>query len=374
MDAKLFDSMSKALITAANRRSTLAAALGGALGLGGLAESEASKNGKCKPKCDECNKCNKGKCKRKNGKKHCKKGSCVPKENGTGCTLSNGDSGTCQNGACAAVGPNCDEGLTDCNGICVNLQTDAENCGTCGDSCGTNAFCQAGTCAPIVESTNNLSYPVIWADGSALVIPGTELESSLLGPSTTDQDGTWYWQGFEGNVWQAGNEDAGGSVSVSNVAWGDNLNRSWRLGQKVRVETVLYTNPTTLLQGFEMKLLGGQGINELWGSNGVLYEPSDLGNATVYTQLANLTIQKLDGSGDPVGSPVVDEDYTSEINVQGKVIFGTQWNTATAANGAGTYRLTMSFDAGTNISLAGAATDLGEIVGNTAVIEVVLTA
>ena len=98
MDPNRFDSLARSLTEARSRRA-LTAALAGFLGLLGLAapdDAAAAKSGKCKPKCGECEKCNKGDCKRKNGTKRCKKGKCKARDNGTACSSGR----TCQNGTC----------------------------------------------------------------------------------------------------------------------------------------------------------------------------------------------------------------------------------------------------------------------------------
>jgi hypothetical protein len=41
----------------------------------------------------------------------------------------------------------CAEGLSSCNGVCVNRQTDPANCGLCGNICATGEICFAGQCA-----------------------------------------------------------------------------------------------------------------------------------------------------------------------------------------------------------------------------------
>lgn len=41
---------------------------------------------------------------------------------------------------------NCDKGKTDCSGKCVDGQTDAANCGTCGRACTSKEACIAGSC------------------------------------------------------------------------------------------------------------------------------------------------------------------------------------------------------------------------------------
>lgn len=43
--------------------------------------------------------------------------------------------------------PGCSGGLTDCGGICVDLQADVDHCGDCSDPCGVGEVCSAGDCA-----------------------------------------------------------------------------------------------------------------------------------------------------------------------------------------------------------------------------------
>jgi hypothetical protein len=47
----------------------------------------------------------------------------------------------CCDGGC------CDEGQTCCGGTCTNTQTDAANCGACGNACPNGSACQNGTCS-----------------------------------------------------------------------------------------------------------------------------------------------------------------------------------------------------------------------------------
>ena len=49
----------------------------------------------------------------------------------------------CSRGTCTG----CPAGTTLCNGSCVNLSTSASNCGTCGSACATGASCSGGNCA-----------------------------------------------------------------------------------------------------------------------------------------------------------------------------------------------------------------------------------
>jgi hypothetical protein len=42
--------------------------------------------------------------------------------------------------------PPCPQGTSNCNGTCVMLQSDQNNCGTCGTVCGASTFCVNGKC------------------------------------------------------------------------------------------------------------------------------------------------------------------------------------------------------------------------------------
>jgi len=53
-------------------------------------------------------------------------------------------------GPCYECGPKAPSGstLTLCNGVCVDTSSDANNCGTCGNTCPTGIACTNGSCAP----------------------------------------------------------------------------------------------------------------------------------------------------------------------------------------------------------------------------------
>lgn len=44
------------------------------------------------------------------------------------------------------VGGDCREGLTNCDGLCVDLSSDPQNCGVCGNTCADGVQCFAGVC------------------------------------------------------------------------------------------------------------------------------------------------------------------------------------------------------------------------------------
>jgi len=50
----------------------------------------------------------------------------------------------CSNGACAL---SCQQGLTNCSGMCVKLSSDNANCGACGKVCAAGQVCSGSTCA-----------------------------------------------------------------------------------------------------------------------------------------------------------------------------------------------------------------------------------
>lgn len=142
MDAKRFDRLTRSLLSATPRRSILRVVLGGVAVAPASATISAKQSSTCRPACDECNDCAKGKCRRKNGRKRCKQGTCQPRPDGTACAFPSGGA-TCQSGTCTCRG-----GLTICNGACVDTRSDKSNCGACSTACTVNQVCQNGICFP----------------------------------------------------------------------------------------------------------------------------------------------------------------------------------------------------------------------------------
>ena len=204
---------------------------------------------------------------------------------------------------------------------------------------------------------NNLSYPVIWAEGVTKTLPGTPGMTPVLSGDW------WYWFGVTGtdpnvvplscppdpdadpfgdpycddgipeqvtgasptpapgyalvkaylqkdplNVWQAASyNSAAVPVNIDRIDWGDNLESvDWYTRSQVRTEVVLFENAVdgdSEAYGFPMLEYGmrhtsGWGIDEVHGIAASLGEPpvaeiADGNQATVYTHCARLTIQKL---------------------------------------------------------------------------------
>ena len=197
---------------------------------------------------------------------------------------------------------------------------------------------------PTAEAGNNLSFPVIWAEGVAKTLPGTVNMEPVL-------NGTWwYWWGMEGidpnivplscapdpddqalcddgvagqamgavpgvghedalvkaylqkdpnNVWQAETADwSAAPVDVSWIDWGDNLESvDWYTRSQVRTEVVLFQDLDSPMREYQMRHTSGWGIDEVHGlaadkvSGAALAGPGN--QATVYSPCARLTIQKL---------------------------------------------------------------------------------
>lgn len=242
------------------------------------------------------------------------------------------------------------------------------------------ALAKGGRTEPV---GNNLSFPVIWSEGSALSLPGTMLQANITVPYydyQIDCGGTLayaYAQKTLGNVWQAENTAAGGTVTVNEIDWGDSLESvDMKVGRPVRVELSLYKLLDTPMTGYSMVMLANpsspdevQGACATGYNDGstILAYPSY--EATVYTPKAKLIIQRITGptlSWDGATSQWVGDvtaplaiTFAGELNVGGKVIYGLSeggWKPTVV----GDYRLTFFmpltgntlFDAGTIIRVA----------------------
>lgn len=204
---------------------------------------------------------------------------------------------------------------------------------------------------------NNLSFPVIWAEGVTKILRGTpgmtpELNGEYwyqwgtngvdpnvtpascppdpdendpaLNPSgqnfcddgvsgqLTIEAGTpaaanplplakAYLQKDPLNTWQAGSADWSNQdgVPVDWIDWGDSLESvDWYTRSQVRIEVVLFKDLETLMTEYEMRHTNGWGIDEVHGlattPEGAITDPGGLGTqATIYSPCARLTIQKL---------------------------------------------------------------------------------
>ena len=214
---------------------------------------------------------------------------------------------------------------------------------------------------------NNLSFPVIWSEGTTLALRGVMEQATLTVPYHDYQidcgggvPGYPYAQKVEGNAWQAENVTVTGLVEggviVNEIDWGDSFKSvDMKVGRPVRVELSLYkTQLEPPMTAFSMVMLANpsspdevQGACAAELNNGLtafVYESTE---ATVYSPHSKVVIQKVTGPtlawdgtkwiGD-VENPV-SVTFAGELNVGGKVIYGLSqggWKpTAT-----GDYRIT----------------------------------
>lgn len=194
--------------------------------------------------------------------------------------------------------------------------------------------------APTAEvAGNNLSFPVIWAEGIAKSLrtapDGWDQGAVLTGkwwyvwgpepvdpqsiiyscepspsdeflcidqtePGTTDPGLYKGWvQKDAGNFWEAYNANAEGIVNVDFIDWGDNLESiDWSIQSQVRTELVLYkVMPDAVLQ-YPMRHVSGWGITEVHGlqtdlDGEIQFQNAPGDQATVYSTHTRMTIQKL---------------------------------------------------------------------------------
>lgn len=161
MDGNRFDAFAKSISSTASRRRSLGALLGGGIAVFGLAkpdEAWSAKSGKCRETCGPCEACRKGKCKRKNGRKRCKPGTCelLP-------GLSECPAGQVRNpttcGCCQANGQTCEQGGGNpgnlcCSGGCFDIGERTICRGLpAGRRCEFGAQCQSGVCSSQGECT-----------------------------------------------------------------------------------------------------------------------------------------------------------------------------------------------------------------------------
>ena len=235
---------------------------------------------------------------------------------------------------------------------------------------------------------NNLSFPLVFADeygltGAPLAFsPQPWLDfATALRPTATDVVDPWpflsqqtivslnnvdYFPQKSTSTWQAQwRHEPGPPISVV-ADWGDNLtSASLTANKNIRIETVLYqdttvSNPTETMTAYNMTLLSGSGVTELYGTDGTTYASN---RWHVFTITPRLRIQKLQGPGGPVDPNVQGFDaavyesfggdegsagYAPEVNVSGKLVYGYVWMLKqwplTNAEKVGWWRITFSLD------------------------------
>jgi hypothetical protein len=209
---------------------------------------------------------------------------------------------------------------------------------------------------------NNLSFPVIFADGGSKVLPGTMEQYSLNGewwyvwgedpadpqgtiysckPSEANENhcedtkqppGDGYSQVYKAyiqkdidNVWQAYNTSVpnGETIVIDWVDWGDNLESvAWEMDSKVRTELVLLKDLDEPVTQFAMRHVDGWGTNEVHGLQTQMNNQPVMGvgtQATVYSPKIRFIVQKLNFTRESIPASrlkwLPDEKKWTETNI-----------------------------------------------------------
>jgi hypothetical protein len=253
---------------------------------------------------------------------------------------------------------------------------------------------------------NNLSFPLIYADGygtTGLTISGTwpgvgpltpapafDFNTGLRPLSTevlatfpyfesstaVSIGGVVYYPQKTASTWQAEwrNNAAGSQLGVI-VDWGDALlSKTYTASSLVRIETVLKQDATIAgvtdtMTAYKMSLLSGQGITELQGTDKSTYASA---TRNVFAINARLKIEKIatDGGADTVvfnkavyesfgtsseggsggggsGGAPSSSAYAAELNVGGSLVYGYNFRLSSVTGipvKTGQYRITFSLD------------------------------
>lgn len=221
------------------------------------------------------------------------------------------------------------------------------------------------------EAGNNLSIPVVFADGVGITGQPVATDPGVR-PLVTDTITVtglpFFWAG---NVPTYGNyyeqqtfntwrpeivNGAGQPAYPAQIDWGDNLvSQTWSASRPIRVEQGLYATGMSLL-GFNMTLLYGTGSQEMQGTDGTTAAFTPM----IYTPGALLIVEKLDGQGGSPVATVVNEVAGSEVNVSGKIIYGynlklDSWTPPAGVAKDGWYRITFRLATAANLNITSVA-------------------
>ena len=104
-------------------------------------------------------------------------GECIPvsmdPDNCGGCGITCGEGEVCTGGQCVDEG-DCPGGLTACDGICTDTIYDSDHCGLCGNVCGEGQGCAGGQCVDQIELGDD---PEFCEGGGPVIEFGENVES-----------------------------------------------------------------------------------------------------------------------------------------------------------------------------------------------------
>lgn len=247
----------------------------------------------------------------------------------------------------------------------------ADDIGIAGSGIPSTSFWTTNAASAVANTSTGLR-PLSTQTVPVATLPYLD-QTTVFNKNNTDyfpQQSSSTWQG----EWALG---AASGVQAVNAAWGDNLvSQSLTVNSKIRVEMVLTKPLSAPMTSYTMVSLYGAQANEIQGTDGATYPNS---TAFVFASNVHLTIQKLDGSGNPDGLPLYDEPLWSaaggtgvlaaEVNVAGNFTYGFVWDLKSdtlppdiTTGKAGTWRITFSLDNDNSLAKAAALALDGTIV------------
>ena len=185
------------------------------------------------------------------------------------------------------------------------------------------------------------------------------------------KDGVTYYKQKTISTWQGEWIDGSGSGEHNVTAkWGDNLiSQTLNTESIVRIEMVLTKAVDTNMTAYNMVSLYGEKDVEIYGTDTTT---KSVDTAFVFTAFASLKIEQIDENNNTI---VVVEDqalfdatvpdgpgkFAAEINVAGNLVYGYVWDLKQNPVPAGTYRITFTLDAPSNVIIGNVAVpDEGE--------------
>lgn len=239
---------------------------------------------------------------------------------------------------------------------------------------------------------NNLSWPVIFAEGTGLTgspvatdvgarptSTETAALAELLAIAVTNPTAPFWFSGnaagatgyylqATASTWRPQIVDGTGQPKYdAEAAWGDNLIGTGNLsaGHPIRVEVALSATGVGTLQGYNMPYVANPSSpNEIQGTDGTLSDFVPL----IYSVGPILTIEQLSGPAGTVTSVFSSGPISAEVNVGGRIVYGQQFKPTVA----GTYRLRFILASGNNVNITSAINGI-VVDGGESSIEVTVT-
>jgi hypothetical protein len=183
-------------------------------------KTDGNNCGKCGTVCAMGATCVQGSCQCASGQMKCGATCVDPKTDDMNCgkcgqacgadagAIMGGGMWKCTNGSCAIV---CPMGKTECNGACVDVKTDFDNCGMCSNACMMGEQCLQGLCCKMGETVCNMQCADLQNDPNNCGMCGKQCPMNMMAcVSGTCTSATYHWELVEPNAcnaWCSGNNN-----------------------------------------------------------------------------------------------------------------------------------------------------------------------